>query len=115
LASRRLRARSSAGFRQGASGDADAAEMGGEIGDFPAQEQDFLVQRRDETGHGHSLSRCDILKDVPEHLFHANACALTVQSYGACLEGVAVRALACKKVTHVSSFDRLPPLSGCRF
>src|ERR1700722_9005456 len=103
LASGGLRVRSSAGFDRSSSGDADAAEVRGEVGDFATKEQDLLVKSRDEAGHGHPLGRGDVLKDFPEDILQTDAGALAVQPDGTRFEGVAVRGLARKKVTHVSS------------
>ena len=80
--------------------------MGGEIGDFPAQEQDLLVQRRDETRHRHPLVRRYLFEDAPKHLLKAQARALAVEPDRPRLEGVAVRGLACKKLA------MFPPSTG---
>jgi hypothetical protein len=89
--------------------------MGGEVWDFATKEQDLLMQRRDKTGHRYPLVRRYLFQDPPKHILKAHARALAVESDRPCLEGVAVRGLACKKVAHVSSFDRLFPVAtiGC--
>jgi hypothetical protein len=105
LVSGGLSARSPARLRRSSSHDADAAQMGGEIGNLSAKEQDLLMQRRDETGHRHALIRRYLFEDAPKHLLKAQARALAVEPDRSRLEGVAVRGLICKKVAHVSSID----------
>src|SRR5579864_295777 len=87
---------------------ADAAQMRGEIRHVPPHQQNFVVQCGDEGRNGQALAGGDLLEDVPEFPFEADARALPVEPDRTRFIDVAVWVLAGKQMAH--AFLPFPPV-----
>jgi hypothetical protein len=64
-------------FLQG--NETDASQVRSEIWNRPPHQQNFAVQRGDETRDGHAFQRGDLLENVPKYPFEPDTRALPIE------------------------------------
>src|SRR5579863_496185 len=59
--------------------ETDAPQVRGEIWNGPPHQQDFAVQRGNETRNRHAFQRGDLLENAPKHPFEPDTRALPIE------------------------------------